>query len=283
MTTKTLFDPPPQSLLYVPGHKPRALEKARGLPADMIIIDLEDAVPAEAKAEAREGAVAAVAAGFAGKRVAVRINGPDSPHHSQDAALVATLAVDAVVVPKVESLATLDALTTPGDLPLFAMIETAGAVLGVAAIAGHPRVVGLIAGLNDLAHDLRLPNARDRGAMALAIQMIVLGARASGRLVFDGVCNVIDDAAEFAAEAAEGRRLGFDGKTLIHPAQVGACNVAFAPDAAELEAARALIDAAADGAQRVGSQMVEAMHVDMARRLVREAALRAERRAGGAA
>ena len=275
MSPKTLFDPAPQSLLYVPGHKARALEKARGLPADCIIIDLEDAVPADAKGAAREGAAAAVAQGFAGKRVAVRVNGPGSGEHGADAALVATLKLDAVVVPKVETSATIDALQTPNTLPVLAMVETPGAVLGAAAIAAHPRVIGLIAGLNDLAHDLKIPDARDRGAMALSIQMIVLGARAGGAMVFDGVCNLIDDAAAFAAEAAEGHRLGFDGKTLIHPSQIEPCNTAFAPDAAALDAARALIASAADGAQRVGSEMVEAMHVEMAKRLVRDSERRA--------
>ena len=249
MTISHHLHPAPVSLLYVPGHKARALEKARGLPADMLIIDLEDAVPAGSKGEARVGAAAAIAAGFPGKYVALRINGPDSAHHADDLALLGQVTPDALVLPKVDEATLLDTLATPAALPLFAMIESPTGVFNARAIAAHPRAAGLIAGLNDLAHDLRLPDYHDRSAMALSIQMIVLAARAAGVLAYDGVYNAIDDAGGFAAEAADGHRLGFDGKTLIHPSQVEPCNLAFAPSAAALDDAQAIIAAGLSGSR----------------------------------
>jgi len=225
---------PPRSLLYVPGSNARALEKAGGLAADMLIIDLEDAVPEGRKAEARAAMRAAVTTGFPGKRVAVRINGTGSEHQAADIVAVATLPIDAVVLPKVDSIADLEPARGLA-LPLFAMIETPVAVYAARDIAADPAVSGLIAGLNDLAHELKLPDGMDRGAMSHAIQAIVLAARAGGVWAFDGVYNAIDDGAGFAAEAAEGRRLGFDGKTLIHPDQVALANEVFSPPAAEVE------------------------------------------------
>jgi len=280
MTISHHLHPAPVSLLYVPGHKARALEKARGLPADMLIIDLEDAVPADSKGEARAGAAAAIAAGFPGKYVALRINGPDSAYHSDDLALLGQVTPDALVLPKVDEATLLDTLATPAALPLFAMIESPTGVFNARAIAAHPRVAGLIAGLNDLAHDLRLPDYHDRSAMALSIQMIVLAARAAGVLAYDGVYNAIDDAGGFAAEAADGHRLGFDGKTLIHPSQVEPCNLAFAPSAAALDDAQAIIAAFSGGAERFEGRMIEDMHVDSARQLLAREALRVERRRG---
>ncbi|WP_332816795.1 HpcH/HpaI aldolase/citrate lyase family protein [Sphingopyxis sp.] len=260
----------PRSLLYVPGSNARALEKAAGLAADMLIIDLEDAVPADRKAEARAAMRAAVAAGFPGKRVAVRINGTGSSEQAADIAALADLTLDAVVLPKVDA---------PGDLgparglgiAVLAMIETPVAIYAARDIAADPAVAGLIAGLNDLAHELKLPDGMDRGAMGHAIQAIVLAARAGGVWGFDGVYNAIDDAAGFVAEAAEGRRLGFDGKTLIHPSQVDPCNAAFAPSAREIAAAEALVAAATGGAQRHEGRMIEDMHVAAARALLARA------------
>lgn len=280
MTLPSAFVPAPVSLLYVPGHKSRALEKARGLAADMLIIDLEDAVPADAKGEARAGATAALTAGFPGKLVAIRISNAASPHHADDLALLATIAPDAVVIPKVDSPTELGALAVPPHFPLIAMIETPTAIFDCRAIAAHPRVIGLIAGLNDLAHDLQLPDGRDRSAMSHAIQTIVLAARATGKLAWDGVCNLIDDPAAFAAEASDGHRLGFDGKTLIHPSQVDPCNTAFAPSPQALAAAQALLAAATSGAERHQGAMVEDMHVASARALIEREALRAGRRSG---
>lgn len=280
MTISNPFHPAPVSLLYVPGHKARALEKARGLPADMLIIDLEDAVPADMKGEGRAGAAAAIAAGFPGKYVALRINGPDSAHHADDLALLASVRPDLIVLPKVDEPALLDSLATPADLPLFAMIESPTGVFNARAIAAHGRVAGLIAGLNDLAHDLGLPDYRDRSAMGLSIQMIVLAARAAGVLAYDGVYNAIDDAGGFAADAADGHRLGFDGKTLIHPSQVEACNIAFAPSAAALTDAEAIVAAFVGGAERFEGRMIEDMHVDSARQMLAREALRDARRRG---
>ena len=280
MTSSTPFYPAPVSLLYVPGHKLRALDKARTLAADMLIIDLEDAVPVEMKAEARAGAKAALEAGLPGKLVALRLNAAGTAHHADDLAMLATVKPDAIVLPKVDSSAELDALAVPAYLPLIAMIESPNAIFDSRAIAAHPRVIGLIAGLNDLAHELKLPDGRDRAAMSHAIQAIVLAARGAGKLAWDGVCNLIDDADAFAAEARDGHRLGFDGKTLIHPSQVDPCNAAFAPSAKALAAAQTLLAAATSGAERHDGQMVEDMHVASARALIAREALRAHRRGG---
>jgi citrate lyase subunit beta/citryl-CoA lyase len=262
-----VFAPPPRSLLYVPAANARALEKARGLAADMLIIDLEDSVPADRKAEARAAMRAALAEGYPGKRVAVRINAYGHPEQAADLAALVAAPCDAIVVPKVDAPGD---LTTPAALgkPLLAMIESPAAIYAARAIAAHPAVGGLIAGLNDLAIGLKLPDVTDRSAMSVAIQTIVLAARGGEKLVFDGVYNAIDDASGFATEAAEGRRLGFDGKTLIHPSQVGPCNSAFAPTPAEIEEAKAIIAAATGGAQRFRGRMIEDMHVAQARALV---------------
>ena len=266
----TISDFAPRSLLYVPGSNARALEKARGLAADMLIIDLEDAVPADRKAEARDAMRAAVIAGYPGKRIAVRINGTGSEEQAADIDAVAGLPLDAVVLPKVDACTDLGPARGLG-LPLLAMIETPTAIYAARDIAADPAVAGLIAGLNDLAHELKLPDGMDRSAMSHAIQAIVLAARAAGNYGFDGVYNAIDDAAGFAAEAAEGRRLGFDGKTLIHPSQVDPCNTAFAPSPREIAAAEALVAAATGGAQRHDGRMIENMHVSAARTLLKRA------------
>lgn len=271
MTTSG-FDPeaPPVTLLYVPASNARALEKAPGLGADMIIVDLEDAVPAEGKADARVDALAALQRGFGGALVAVRINTDAEQGADLGAVSAAPVAPDLIVVPKVERGSDLSAAAALG-LPMLAMIETPGAVLDARTIARGDGVVGLIAGLNDLAHALRLPPGHDRAALGFAMQGIVLGARAAGVAVYDGVYNAIDDADGFACEAAEARALGFDGKTLIHPSQVAPCAAAFAPDAAEVATARALIAAASGGAQRFAGQMIEDMHVAAAKALLARA------------
>ena len=213
---------------------------------------------------------AAVAAGFPGKRVAVRINGTGSAHQAADINAVAGLALDAVALPKVDAITDLAQARGLG-LPILAMIETPAAIYAAREIAADPAVAGLIAGLNDLAHELKLPDGMDRSAMSHAIQAIVLAVRAGGVWGFDGVYNAIDDAVGFAAEAAEGRRLGFDGKTLIHPSQVDPCNTAFAPSEREIAAAEALVAAATGGAQRHDGRMIEDMHVAAARALLERA------------
>lgn len=280
MTAFAAFTPPPVSLLYVPGHKPRALDKARALPADMIIIDLEDAVPDALKGEGRAGARNALAAGFGDRIVAIRINAPGSPHHQADIDLLRAVRVDAVVLPKVEAAEDLDAPAAATGLPLIPMIESPAGVYAARAIAMHAATAGLMAGLNDLAHSLRLPGGTDRAAMALALQAIVLAARAAGVCVFDGVYNAIDDADGFVRDVADGVRLGFDGKSLIHPAQVNPCNRLFAPSADRLAAAEALVAAAQGGAQRHEGAMVEDMHVAAARLLIEQQRLRSQRRLG---
>lgn len=280
--TTPYFDPPPASLLYVPGHKARALEKARGLAADMLIIDLEDAVPVDQKDAARLGAKAAIEAGFPGKWVALRLNAPDSPEHAKDLALLAEVTPDAIVLPKVDGPDVLDRLTIPDTLPVFAMVETPTAVFEARAIAQHKQVAGILAGLNDLAHELQLPVDAPRKSMGLAMQAMVLAARAAGKLVYDGVYNRIDDVDGFAREAREGRLYGFDGKTLIHPSQVDPCNAVFAPDGAALQAARALIAAATGGAERYEGRMIEDMHVRSAQHLVDLVERRAARRGSAA-
>ena len=260
----------PRSLLYVPGSNARALEKAGGLAADMLIIDLEDAVPADRKAEARAAMRAAVTAGFAGKRVAVRVNASGSAEQADDLAALDGLALDAVVLPKVDAPSDLDPLRALG-LPLMAMIETPTAIYAAQGIAADAAVQGLIAGLNDLAYELKLPYGMDRGAMSHAIQAIVLAARAAGVQILDGVYNDVKDTEGFLAECVQGRQMGFDGKTLIHPSQVDPCNRAFAPSPREIAAAEALVAAATGGAQRHAGHMIEDMHVAAARALLERA------------
>uniref|UniRef100_UPI0035B103A3 HpcH/HpaI aldolase/citrate lyase family protein n=1 Tax=Sphingopyxis sp. TaxID=1908224 RepID=UPI0035B103A3 len=177
---------PPRSLLYVPGSNARALEKAQGLAADLLIIDLEDAVPADRKIEAREAMRRAVEAGYPGKRIAVRVNATGSWEQEADITALYGLALDAVVLPKVDAVADLDPVRALG-VPILAMIETPVAIYAARDIAADPAVVGLIAGLNDLAHELKLPDGMDRSAMSVAIQTIVLAARAAGVWAFDGV------------------------------------------------------------------------------------------------
>jgi len=259
-------------VLYVPAHKPRAIVKARGSAAEMIVLDLEDAVP-DADKDAARGAVAqALAEGFGAIAVAVRVNRGETM--ANDLRALEATPPDYIVIPKVGR---------PGDLPenaptpLLAMIETPLGVLDARAIADDSRVVGLIAGLNDLAHEMHLPNGIDREALSLSLQAIVLVARASGVWCFDGVCNAIDDDAGFAAEARAGYRLGFDGKTLIHPAQIVPCNEAWTPDPAAVDEARRIVALDGQGAQRFEGRMIEDMHVTAALRMIARADLNARR------
>ena len=251
-----------RALLFLPASNPRAIAKARASDADLVILDLEDAVKAEDKASAREAAVAAIAQDWP-MPVAIRINGVGTPWHDLDLAALASANCDLVVLPSVRSVEEVRSIKL--GIPLAAMIESAAAVLDAAAIAQHCNA--LIVGTNDLAADLRLPVV-DRAAMAHALQATVLAARAAGIAVFDGVYNAIDDPDGFAAEAAQGRALGFDGKTLIHPTQIALCHAAFAPSPEELARAERLVAAATGGAERFEGAMIETMHVDAARRLL---------------
>jgi (3S)-malyl-CoA thioesterase len=256
-----------RSPLYMPASNPRAIAKARTLACDLVILDLEDAVRDEAKQEARSAAVAAAAEGL-GKPVAIRVNGSGTVWHNEDVAAVGTRGVDLVVLPKVEDASAAAAVAQACGKPLLAMIETPAGVHAAAAVASAPGVAGLIAGTNDLAAALRLPQGAGRGGLMLALQTVVLAARAAGGIALDGVWNGLDDPDGLAAECAEGRALGFDGKTLIHPGQIEIANRIFGPSAAELEDARALIEAATGGAERFRGRMIEAMHVEAARRLL---------------
>jgi citrate lyase subunit beta/citryl-CoA lyase len=258
----------PRSLLFLPASNPRAIEKARTLPTDAIFLDLEDAVRPEAKAVARDAAVAAAATGFGGRSVAIRVNGIDTAWHTEDVAAVAASHADYAILPKTERAEDAAAVAARAGKPLLTMIETPAGVLAAAAIARAPGIAGLIAGTNDLRTALRLPTGAPRSSLSLALQTIVLAARAGGVAAFDGVYNALDDESGFTAECREGRLLGFDGKTLIHPSQIAPCNTAFSPDTAEIEEARALIAAATGGAERFRDRMIETMHVDAARALL---------------
>lgn len=256
-----------RSLLFLPASNPRAIEKARGLAADLVVLDLEDAVKPGDKDRARAAAVAAAAGGFPGL-CAIRINSLE-PWHSADLEAAAGSRADYVIVPMTPGPeAPLEAASATGK-PVLAMIETARGVLNAAAIA--PATAGLIAGTNDLAADLGLRPGGDRAPLVTALQTILLAARAAGVAAFDGVYNRLDDPDGFAAQCEEGKGFGFDGKSLIHPSQVDTANAIFGPSAAEVEAARRLVAAATGGAERFEGEMIEGMHVEQARRVLAKA------------
>ena len=270
---------PYRSVLFMPASNPRALAKAQGLACDAIILDLEDAVAPDAKAEARRAALAAAAAGFGDRPCAIRINALDSPWGREDAAAVAGApGIAAVVVPKVTGAADIAAvrgLIGADGPPVWAMIETCGAILRLAEIVGAGAGLRLlIAGTNDLAQDMRCRPGADRAPLMPALAQIVIAARAAGLVALDGVLNAFRDDARLAAECAAGAALGFDGKTLIHPAQIAAANAAFGPSAEQLAWARAVVAAFADpqadgqGAIRLDEAMVERLHLAEAERLL---------------
>jgi citrate lyase subunit beta/citryl-CoA lyase len=260
----------PRSALFLPASNPRAIAKARTLDADMVILDLEDAVSEDSKAEARGAAIEALAEPFGNATVAIRLNAADTDWHIDDVAALSRSKADLVVIPKVEDAATAAKIADAVGRPVYAMIETPAGVLAATAIAAADGVAGLIAGTNDLAHTLRLPTG-GRAGLALSLQTIVLAVRDAGIVALDGVWNRLDDPDGLAAECAEGRALGFDGKTLIHPDQIAAANAGFAPSDAEIEDARALVEAATSGAARFRGRMVEAMHVESARQILARA------------
>ncbi len=274
---------PRRSVLYVPGANARAIEKARTLETDGLILDLEDAVAPAAKPEARARVVEALrAGGFGHREVAVRVNGLATPWGADDVAAVARARPDAIVLPKVESAAQVHAAEAalagagaPARLSLWCTIETPRGVLAAAEIAGaSPRVSCLVAGTSDLVKDLGARHTPGRAEVLTSLSLIVLAARAHGLAALDGVHLDLADEAGFEASCRQGRDLGFDGKTLIHPRTVAAANRAFAPDAAELEEARRVIaahaaaEAAGQGVVVVDGRLVEALHVDGARRRV---------------
>ena len=254
-----------RSLLFLPASNPRAIAKAREAGADLVILDLEDAVKSEVKAAARDAAAEAVADPWL-VPVAIRINGVGTEWHSLDLDAVARSKADFVVVPRAISAHLVHDVAETVGRPVLAMIETAAGVLAAAEIARE--CAGLIAGTNDLRADLRLPLDVTREPISASLQLIVLAARAAGIAAFDGVFNGLDDPAGFLAEAQDGRRLGFDGKSLIHPNQIAPCHGAFAPSAAEVARAKLLVDAFHGGAERFGNEMIERMHVEAAERVL---------------
>ncbi len=272
---------PSRSALYIPGSKERALEKAKTLPVDIILFDLEDAVAPDEKDNARKTLAAALAAGGYGARLKiVRMNALDTNWGAADAKAVIAMDCDAVLLPKVNNAADVDALATLiPDLPIWAMMETPLGILNAAEIAAHPRIAGFVMGTNDLAKDL---SATGRPAMLTALQHCLLAARAHGILALDGVYNAFKDEDGLQAECAEGRAMGFDGKTLIHPAQVAICNAAFGPTEADIDLARrqiAAYDAAIAEGQAVvvvDGKIVENLHIETAKATLAKATAIAE-------
>ena len=271
---------PYRSVLYIPASKERALEKARALPTDAIIFDLEDAVAPDAKAEARDTLRAALAQGGYGKRARiVRINALSTEWGLADACALAGAGADAILLPKVNAASDIDVLgdVIGPDLPIWAMMETPLSILNAQEIAAHARVTGLVAGTNDLAKDLRTRGRPDRLPLMLALQSIVLAARAARIVAVDGVYNRFKDEDGLRAECEQGRDLGFDGKTLIHPAQIDIANAAFAPTEAEIELAERQIAAyeesraSGEGIAVVDGQIVENLHVVTAERILAQA------------
>jgi len=267
-------DRPYRSVLYIPGSKERALEKAKTLPVDAVIFDLEDAVAVEEKENARAILTGALFTGGYGARMKlVRINGLDTQWGEADAKAAGAMACDAVLVPKVESAAQLDAVAAlVGDTPLWAMMETPRGLLNAVEIAAHPKMQGFVMGTNDLAKELNTRFRADRLPMMAGLGLALLAAKAEGIVIIDGVYNAFKDDAGLRAECEQGRDMGFDGKTLIHPAQVGIANSAFAPSDDEVDLARRQIEAfdaaqaAGQGVAVVDGKIVENLHVDTARK-----------------
>jgi len=274
---------PRRSALYIPASNARAIEKARSLPCDCLIFDLEDAVAESAKDSARAALVTALAeGGFGARERIVRINGLDTPWGADDVAALREAGADALLLPKIAGTADIRQVDAaledaPPKLALWVMIETCAAALdlaGTAALAADTRLAGLVLGLNDLAKEMRAPLSPGRVPFLPILTQAVLAARASGLILLDGVWTALDDLDGFAAECAQGAAFGFDGKTLIHPDQIAPCNRAFSPSEEALAQARAIVLAFADpanqgkGALRVEGRMVEALHLEEARRLL---------------
>jgi len=278
---------PRRSVLYMPGSNARAIEKARTLPADGVILDLEDAVAPEAKEQARQQVIDAVkAGGFGTREVFIRVNGIGTPWHSDDMYAAAHAGPDAILVPKVGTVETLERigqrlLDMKTDLRtrVWAMIETPEAIFNVNALAAEAhdsetRLAGFVMGTNDLAKETRARLIPGRAPMLSWLARCLLAAHAHGIDILDGVYNDLSDAKGFEAECTQARDMGFDGKTLIHPNQIAQCNTMFSPSADEVIQARKLI-AAFDlpenkdkGVVQVDGRMVERMHAEMARRTV---------------
>ncbi|MAM62080.1 CoA ester lyase [Maritimibacter sp. UBA3975] len=270
---------PVRSVLYIPGSKERALEKARGLAADAIIFDLEDAVTPDAKAEARTTLRAELDKGGYGQRMKiVRINGFETVWGRQDVEAMQGADIDALLLPKVNSaydLATLAEMIP--DVPLWAMMETPEGILNAREIAAHPRLAGIVMGTNDLVKELGCRVTPDRMTVMTSLQISLIAARAAGALIVDGVYNAFKDDDGLRAECEQGRDLGFDGKTLIHPAQIDIANELFAPSEADIELARRQIaafeetEASGQGVAVVDGKIVENLHIVTAKALLAKA------------
>lgn len=272
---------PRRSVLYLPASNERALEKAKTLAVDGLILDLEDAVAPEAKDAARDNACAAARSGAYGRReLAIRVNGTGTRWHDADLRAACAAGPDAVVVPKVgsaaevrELVAAMEAAGAPDRTALWAMVETPRAMLHCEEIAGaSDRLTVLVMGTNDLAKELHAEHVPGRGPLLTGLSLCLLAARATGTVILDGVYNDVKDAEGFVAECAQGRQLGFDGKTLIHPGQVDPCNAAFAPSESAVEDARAVLAAweagAGAGVVTLDGRLVERLHVETAQRVL---------------
>ena len=274
---------PRRSLLYMPGSNPRALEKARDLPADGLIFDLEDAVAPAAKESARAVVAAALAeGGYGGRELVLRVNGSDTPWGHVDLAAAATMPIHAVLLPKVENpdrvaltVSLLAEFGAPEGLAIWCMLETPRGILYAREIAGaSPRLAALVLGTSDLTKDLHAFLTRDRLSLITSLSLAILAARAHGLAALDGVHLDLADDEGFEAACRQGRALGFDGKTLIHPKQIAAANAAFAPSPEEVEWSRRIIAAhgeaaaAGKGVVLVEGRLIENLHVENARWLL---------------
>ena len=282
---------PRRSVLYMPAAVDRALEKAKTIPCDAIIFDLEDAVAPDAKPRARTQACAAASSGEYGHReLTIRCNGLTTEWGADDLAAAAAARPAAVVIPKVDSTATLDDIAARLDAAgassttIWAMIETPTAIFDARGIAAHPRVSVLVMGTNDLARELRAPlGVAARSNLVPHLATTILAAREAGKVILDGVFNDVKDTDGFAAECRQGVELGFDGKTLIHPGQVDAANAAWSPTDGEIDLAHRVIEAFTSaqaeglGVVTVDGRMIENLHVDNARRTLATAAAIAAR------
>jgi citrate lyase subunit beta/citryl-CoA lyase len=268
-----------RSVLYMPSSNERALEKAKAIPCDGLILDLEDAVAPDAKPAARDTACAAVTSGEYGAReLTIRINGADTEWHEADLAAAAQAGPDAIVVPKVNSadavrslVAAMEKHGAPERTTLWAMVETPYAMLHAEEIAAaSDRLTVLVMGTNDLAKELYAEHVPGRHPLLPGLGLALLAARATGKVILDGVYNDVKDTDGFLAECRQGREMGFDGKTLIHPGQVEGANSAFAPSEQAVEDAQGLIQAWEDGhgsgVVTYNGRMVENLHVESARR-----------------
>ncbi len=279
---------PRRSALYLPASNARAIEKARALPADIVILDLEDAVAPDAKEAARAAAIAAVSEGGFGEReLAIRANGLDTPWGAADLAAIAGCSADAVLMPKVstpQDIARCEAALTQAhpDMQLWAMIETCGAVAhldAIAAMASTTRLSLWVMGTNDLAKEMRARLTPDRAVFLPIFSLAVCAARAHGVSILDGACNEFRDLDVFGAEARQGALYGFDGKSLIHPAQIETCNAVFSPTEDEVAWAKAvttafdLLENRGKGVISVEGKMTELLHLDEARRTLALAGL----------